>query len=154
MKQFDLVNFLNKFYGITNVSLNTKLLAHQDIKKIFPFIRTCPIWNVFMDDVYRGELIEVYDKNNVIMYYYNPHLDVCYSDILTNNDDENIEINLFNLDNLSKDELLKLRRKARIIGLQNESKYLTKLIRKKKKQEPKVYRKEKEKLKIKESYYD
>ena len=54
------------------------------------------------------------------------------------------------IDKLSKDELLYLRHKLRLLGKSNEAKYITKFIRKRKKEEPKKYRERKEKILIKE----
>ena len=54
------------------------------------------------------------------------------------------------LDRLSKDELLRLRRKLRLSQMHDESILITKKIRKKKKEEPKEYRERKEKVLVKE----
>ena len=153
MKQFDIVSFLNRFYGINNISLDRRKLSHRDVPVLFPNIRTCPYKDVKREDLIKGELIAVYDKSNTVMYYYNPHLMIDFDDIPLNVEDD-IPFDIKNIDNLSKDELLKIRRKCRLMELQKESKILTKLIRKRKKEEPKLYREKKEKIKIKESYYD
>ena len=152
MKQFELVYFLSRFYGINNNMLNSKKLTHKDVLTLFPDIRTCPLRKVNNEDIYKGNILMVYDKNNKIAYYYNPHLDINYDFEMS--EDEDIKINFDNIEILSKEELLKLRRKARLLSLREKAKALTKLIREKKKIEPKEYRKKKKKLKIKESYYD
>ena len=154
MKQFDLISFLNKFYGITNASLNNEHLTHSTIQILFPDIRTCPINEVSNEDLYKGNIIGVYDKNNIIVYYYNPHLEINFDNIINEDEKNEISVNINDIENLSKNELLKLRRKLRIEGLVSEAKKLTRLIRKRKKEEPIIYRQDKEKLKIKESYYD
>ena len=154
MKQFNLLDFLRKFYGITNPTLKLNTLTHDDVKKIFPFIRTCPLEDVSMEDVYHGDLVGVYDKNNIIIYYYNPRIDINYYEDIVYEKEIKEDINIDEIAFLSKDELLKLRRKYRLLGLKSSVNKLTKLIHKKKQDEPKLYREKKEKLKIKENYYD
>ena len=152
MKSFDIINFLGKFYGITNESLNNDTISHSDMKKLFPFIRTCQF---DMENFLKGNIISVYDKTGNIVYYESPHLIINDIDIKESvNNEEIIDIKKIDLSILSKEELLKLRRKLRLLGLVKESKKLTKLIHKKKQEEPKEYREKREKLKIKESYYD
>ena len=108
-----------------------------------------------MEDLLRGNIIEVYDKNNYVDYYYNPRLMIeCNDDLNIVNEEKKISLDISNIDYLSKDELLKLRKKYRLLGLRKDANKLTKLIHKKKLIEPKTYREEKEKIKIKESYYD
>ena len=153
MKQFDLVNFLNRFYGINSETLNNKKLSHKDIGILFPFIRTCPNWDVYEEDLIKGNIIKVYDKNNIVVYYQNPRLMIDYDDVsLTHKSMETVDID--NIENLSKDELLKLRRKCRLLALRKEAKMLTRMIHKKKQEEPKLYREKKEKIKLKEKDYD
>ena len=154
MKQFDLVYFLNRFYGISNPVLKVGKLSHEDVENLFPNVRTCPLKDVTQEDIYRGELIMVYDKNNIIKYYYNPHLNIDYVYEYQEEEEKTINIDIDNINNLSKDELLRCRRKIKYYGLKKLYKTLTRIIREKKKLEPKLYREEKEKLKIKERYYD
>ena len=156
MKQFDLVYFLCRFYGINSPLLNNKKLSHEDIETLLPDIRTCPIRDVSKEEIYNGNLIMVYDKNNIIKYYYNPHLDIDYDYNYEEADEKEdiININVDDLNDLSKDELLRYRRKIKYYGLKKMYKILTKIIREKKRLEPKYYREETEKIKIKESYYD
>ena len=155
MKQFDLVYFLCRFYGINSPILNNKKLSHEDIETLFPDIRTCPIWDVNKEEIYNGNLIMVYDKNNIIKYYYNPRLNIDYDyEYIEEKDEDIINIDIDELNDLSKEELLRFRRKVKYYGLKKDYRVLTKLIREKKRLEPKYYREEKEKLKKKESYYD
>jgi len=108
-----------------------------------------------MENFLKGNIISVYDKTGNIVYYESPHLIINDIDIKESvNNEEIIDIKKIELSILSKEELLKLRRKLRLLGLVKESKKLTKLIHKKKQEEPKEYREKREKLKIKESYYD
>ncbi len=152
MKSFDIISFLRKFYGITSENLSFDTLVHNDISKLFPFIRTSPFEN---EELLKGNIIMVYDKTGKIMYYDNPHLMIDYvfekEELCHKND---YTINDIDLNVLSKDELLKIRRKLRLRGLFKDAKMLTKIIHKKKKEEPKEYREKREKIKIKESYYD
>ncbi len=154
MKEFDLVYFLSRFYGINNSNLNRKKLSHEDVEILFPNVRTCPLRDVSKSDVYNGNLLMVYDKKDIIRYYYNPHMNIENNYEFNDEEIKNNNVNLDNLDNLSKNELLSYRRKVKIYGLRMLYIILTKKIREKKKLEPKMYREEKEKLKIKESYYD
>ena len=152
MKEFDIITFLRKFYGITNESLSFNTLLHSDIKVLFPDIRTCPYDE---EELLRGNIIMVYDKSGKILYYENPHLLINDIELKKNiSNKETINISNINLSILSKDELLRIRRKLRLEGLIKESRRLTKLIHKRKQEEPRLYRLKKEKLKIKESYYD
>ncbi len=97
----------------------------------------------------------VYDKNNIIKYYYNPRLNIVYDyEYIEEKDEDIINIDIDELNDLSKEELLRFRRKVKYYGLKKDYRVLTKLIREKKRLEPKYYREEKEKLKKKESYYD
>ena len=71
MKEFDIITFLRKFYGITSEVLSFNTLLHSDIKVLFPDIRTCPYDE---EELLRGNIIMVYDKSGKILYYENPHL--------------------------------------------------------------------------------
>ena len=155
MKFIDLISFLRDFYGISNSSLKFKKLKHSDIDILFPFIKKCPNNLINIDDIFKGDIIGVYDKNNSIVYYYNPHLSNIIKNICDEEQDEEKEFKLeINLSNLSKDELLKLRSKLRKKGHIEDAIKVTKQIRKIKEKEPRDYYKKKEKLLIKEKYYD
>lgn len=155
MKFIDLISFLRDFYGISNPSLKFKKLKHQDIEVLFPFIKRCNISDVNIEDISKGNMIGVYDKNNMIVYYYNPHITEIIRTICDDEEDEEKEYKLeIDLSNLSKDELLKLRSKLRKDGNSIDAFKVTKQIRKVKEEEPKEYYKKKEKLLIKEKMYD
>ena len=155
MNFIDLISFLRDFYGISNPSLKFKKLKHSDVKVLFPFINSCTINEVNMEDIAKGNIIGVYDKNNMIVYYYNPHISEVVNNILNEEDDDEEEYKVeVDILKLSKDELLKLRSKLRKKGLQEDAIKVTKQIRKIKEEEPKAYYKKKEKLLIKESFYD
>ncbi len=156
MKQFNLVDFLRKFYGITNNTLIVNEVSHKDILKLFPFIRTCQYKDINTEDLLKGNIIGVYDKNNTVLYYYNPRLMIDFNntDLTLKKEEKNIKFSISDISMLSKDELLKLRKKYRLLGLRKDANKLTKLIHKKKLDEPKLYKEKKEKIKIKESYYD
>ena len=154
MKEFDLVYFLSRFYGINNSTLNRKKLSHEDVEILFPNVRTCPLRDVSKEDVYNGNLLMVYDKKNIIQYYYNPHMNIENNYEFNNENIENINVNIGNLENLSKNELLRYRRRLKLYGLRKLYRVLTKKIQEKKRLEPRIYREKKEKIKIKESYYD
>ena len=154
MKEFDLVYFLSRFYGINNSTLNRKKLSHEDVEILFPNVRTCPLRDVSKEDVYNGNLLMVYDKKNIIQYYYNPHMNIENNYEFKNENIENINVNIGNLENLSKNELLRYRRRLKLYGLRKLYRVLTKKIQEKKRLEPRIYREKKEKIKIKESYYD
>ena len=148
--QTDLISFLRDFYGI---SIDSNI-THEDIKILFPNIQRCKYELVTNEELYRGNIVGVYDKNKVIIYYYNPHIIIDNIENEYHINMENKEYDISNISHLSKDELLRLRKKLRLLGEKDKALKLTNLIRKKKKLEPKEYKIKKEKLKIKESYYD
>lgn len=154
MKEFDLVYFLSRFYGINNSTLNRKKLSHEDVEILFPNVRTCPFRDVTKEEIYNGNILMVYDRKNIIRYYYNPYMDIENNYEFNNDEVDKVNIDISNIDNLSKNELLSYRRKVKIYDLRRSYNILTKKIREKKKLEPRIYREKKEKLKIKESYYD
>ena len=155
MKFIDLISFLRDFYGISNSSLKFKKLKHQDIEILFPFIKRCSIDDVNIEDISHGNIIGVYDKHGMIVYYYNPHITEVIKTICDEEIQEEKEYKLeIDLNALSKDELLKLRSKLRKDGNNIDAFKVTKQIRKVKEKEPKDYYKKKEKLLIKEKMYD
>ena len=155
MKCIDFISFLRDFYGISNPALKFKKLRHKDIQNLFPFIKKCNINDIDIEDIYKGNIVGVYDKNGMIVYYRNPHLTEVLKTIYDEEIDEEKEFKLeIDLTNLSKDELLKLRSKLRKKGYTEEAYKVTKQIRKIKEKEPRDYYKKKEKLLIKEKMYD
>ena len=155
MKFVDLISFLRDFYGISNPSLKFKKLKHQDVRILFPFIKVCNIHDVSMEDISQGNIIGVYDKNNMIVYYYNPHIIEIIKNISDEELSEEKEFKLeIDISNLSKDELLKLRSKLRKNGNREDALKVTKQIKKIKEEEPRFYYKKREKILIKEKSYD
>ncbi len=152
MKKIDLITFLNYYCGENNPSLCKKRLSHEDIKVLFSNIKVCD--NYTYADLARGDVIGVYDNTKRVKYYYNPRKYV--EDVIDcrKEEDNEIKISLDNINNLSKDELLKLRRKLRLNNQRKESYVINKFIRFIKRQEPHEYREKKKKLLLKESYYD
>ena len=144
MKTIDLISFLHNYYGIYHTSLRRERITHADIKLLFPYIRTCKYEDVYPEDIVRGLVLGVYDRTNRIVYYYNPHLIVeqFEEDELTDDEEFSFEIDDYTL--LSKNELLKIRRKLRLEGHKRQALMITKLIRKKKQEEPLEYRKKNE----------
>ena len=152
MKKIDLVSFLYNYYGISNSALNKKKLKHDDIKVLFPYIKSCSYCPC--DDLEKGNFIGVYDKNNHVKYYRNPRL------VLENTEEQVVststvtKISIDNINNLSKEELLKLRRRLRLNDQRKESYIINKIIRHLKEEEPRRYREKKQKILLKESLYD
>ena len=154
METIDLISFLRNYYGITHDRLSFNKLTHADITELFPFIKECQKDDVTLEGITRGDIIGVYDKYQKVIYYYNPHLELDeenYMVVIPNEEeDEKIVFTKEDLENLSKEELLSLRRKLRLNNQRKESYMVNAVIRKLKKQEPRDYRKKKEKLLIKE----
>lgn len=113
MNSIDLIKFLSNYYGISSKDLKIKTLTHFDIKELFPYIQRASYGYVdnHMNEVYKGEIILVYDANNVIVPYINPHLHIDYlPNTYCNVDDSFYDITSLDLNMLSKDELLKIRK--------------------------------------------
>ena len=98
MQFVDIISFLRDFYGISSPSLKFKKIKHQDLRILFPFIKRCSINNLNMEDLFKGNIIGVYDKSNMILYYYNPHI-IEISDIFYDDNEEVEEDFCFNYDN-------------------------------------------------------
>ena len=156
MQTIDLIKFLQNYYGIYHASLHFETLTHEDAEKLFPFIKRCKRGYLNLEDLQSGNVIGVYDKNKRVYFYYNPHLKL---DEVKAVDYDNYEkkevkpIDLEELENLSKDELLSIRRQLRLSDRRKESFLINTLIRKLKEREPRYYRERKLRL-VKESYYD
>ena len=157
MQTIDLISFLKNYYGIVHESLSIKKLSHEDVMKLFPYVKECDMESVTIEDISRGNIIGVYDKYKRVIYYYNPHLEINSEMTKEKEDKENddtIYFTIEDLENLSKEELLALRRKLRLNNQRKESYMINGLIKKIKRKEPRDYRKKKEKLLIKERMKD
>ena len=154
MEAIDLISFLNNYYGIAHEKLSFNKLTHEDILELFPYITVGNQKEITIEEITRGNIIGVYDKTKRIVYYHNPHLELEKVSVLMLKDDfdedEKIVFTMEDLENLSKEELLILRRKLRLNNQRKESYMVNALIKKLKKKEPKEYRERKEKLLIKE----
>ena len=150
MQAIDLIRFLLYYHGIYHPDLSSDTLTHADVNVLFPEVKVCRE-TVTEKDLLSGDVIGVYDKSNRIVYYYNPRLDIDIPivDVSTKQVEETY-ISIDDLDGLSKDELLKIRRKLRLNNQRKESNIITSMIRKIKRKEPKAYRKEKERILMKE----
>ena len=158
MKKIDIVTFLRNYYGICHPLLNKNRLTHDDIKSLFPFIRTCTDYDYIKNNLDNGNVLMVYDKYKIVKYYYNPRLKekIIFDCEYEENEvlEKRIEICLDDLDGLSKDELLLLRRRLRRNDQRKESYLINKMIHQQKQMEPRVYREKKRKILLKESIYD
>ena len=158
METIDLISFLQNYYGIYHESLRFNTLTHDDILRLFPHVKCCGRIRLRLEDLRSGEVIGVYDKNNHVLFYPNPHLNLddlkipTYEEIVEK--EEVKELLLDEIDYLSKEELLKVRRKLRLADRRKESFLINTLIRRIKEREPHFYREKKNKLLKKESYYD
>ena len=158
MQTIDLIRFLQNYYGIYHQSLKFEKLSHDDIKALFPFVRTCQKGYINLEDLQNGNILGVYDKNSKIVFYLNPHVKLDglrIPEIEPAPENEEIkELILDELEGLSKDELLTIRRRLRLENRRRESYKLNSYIRKIKEQEPRNYREKKLKLLMEENYYD
>jgi len=153
----DLISFLRNYYGISNSSLKSNCLTHNDVKILFPFVERTSFDYVRKnyDYGFKGIIIMVYDSRGNIIPYLNPFIEnIEYdNDKVDNYFDNSVVFELDNLDTLSKEELLKIRkvlRKNRAFCLEKD---VVRAIRKLKTLEPHEYRKRKELL-FKEKDYD
>lgn len=151
MKSISLLNFLQNYYGIVSEDLKLNNLTHMDIKILFPFIKRSSFES--MDDnlyeIYNGNLILVYDSKGNVLPYINPHLEVSFVDRIYDEykSDTKIDMKVIDLDSLSKEELIKLRKKLKQYHQYIEEKDVVKAIRKKKDYKVMQYKKEKNELK-------
>ena len=136
MESIDLISFLSNYYGIVNNSLKLNKLTHIDVKILFPNIKRTSFEKVNNNiaSIYKGDIIMVYDAKGKILPYINPHLQISENlekqDIYE--DDELINIDYIDLDSLSKDELLTLRKKLKKNKQYKEEKKVEKAIVRKK----------------------
>ena len=159
MQTIDLISFLQNYYGIFHEKLTFDKLTHEVVGKLFPFVKACKKGYLNLEDLKCGNVIGVYDKYKRVMFYYNPHLYLDKMNVSEGKEESVKEekfISLENLDNLSKDELLKIRRDLRLSNHRKESFLINKFIKRLKEKEPRYYRERREKILIKESlnYYD
>ena len=131
MKKIDLIFFLQNYYGIYHESLKFNTLTHDDVSKLFPDVRCCGRIRPRLEYIKSGKVIGVYDKNNHVLFYPNPYLEKnnlkipifeasVEKEVKETTFEESVEkeevkeIILDEIDYLSKDELLKIRRKLRL----------------------------------------
>ena len=156
MDSIDLISFLCNFYGIVNENLKINKLTHTDIKILFPQIKRISIerLNNNLALVYNGDIILVYDCFGKILPYVNPHLQINVCPINENSyaERERINLNSLELDELSKEELLNIRRQLKRNHKYLEEKDVVKVIRKKKDYQVTDYKRRKNMLKMEEIY--
>lgn len=153
MQTIDLISFLQNYYGITHQKLSFRRLSHEDVIELFPFVRTCNKRDVTIEKITCGDIIGVYDNHKKIVYYHNPHIkiDIVEDSIIEEVEmDSKIRFSIDEIENLSKEELLHLRRKLRLNNQRKESYMINSLIKQIKRKEPRIYRDKKEKVLIKE----
>ena len=157
--KIDIVSFLRNFAGISGSSIKQNRITHDDLEVLFPDLELVriPYGVVYKNPelVYTGEYLIVYDANNELIVYKNP---LRMEEVLPtedyNYDNDVRELLLPELSNLSKEELLTLRRKARLNNEHRKANLLTNYIRLAKNKEPKRYKREKEDMRIKEKEED
>ena len=160
--KIDIISFLRNYLGITGYSLKQNRLTHNDLKVLFPNLNLTrlPYELAYKNPelVYSGEYLIVYDANYELIIYKNP---LIMENVLPNEEsnyeDSRDTINLPDLHSLSKDELLRLRRKTRGTGEYHKANEITKQIRKIKRTEPRGYKRDKEELRnkeLEEDYYE
>ena len=136
MKQVDLISFLRNYCGIVNENLKYNKLTHIDVSLLFPNIERMDFDELKynQDKLYTGDIILVYDYKGYVIPYINPRFGLEYTEPLTTyvEEEEVIDINAINLDQLSKDELIKLRRRIKKNKQLKDEKIIVKAIRRKK----------------------
>ncbi len=161
--KIDIISFLRNYVGISGSDLKQNKLTHNDLRTLFPNIDLVRIpYSVAYKNptgVYNGEYLIVYDANHELIIYQNPLLmknDLPLEDYNYEEVKETITLPS-NLRDLSKDELLRLRRKVRGTKEYQKAKTITNEIRKKKRYEPIGYKREKEELRkndLEDDYYE
>ncbi len=157
--KIDIISFLRNYLGISVDSLKQNKLTHKDLLVLFPNIKLTRIpYDIAYknpDLVYSGEYLIVYDCKHELIVYRNPMLDNVLDDVATDNYEQRTYIDLpTDLRSLSKDELLKLRKKVRDNREFIKADNITKEIRRKKRREPKQYRKKLERLRYRDMEED
>lgn len=154
MNSIDLISFLRNYYGIINNELKANKLTHFDVKILFPKIRR--VSKEFLEcnlhDIYKGNIILVYDCKGRILHYLHPHLliDVRCADEIYEQDENYIDISSIDLDSLSKDELLNLRKKVKKNCQRASERAITKVIKRKRDKEVVDYKRKKLMLRMEE----
>lgn len=154
MQQIDLIGFLCNYYGITSEYLKANKLTHADVKILFPNIKRTSFIEMKnnLSLVYNGEIILVYDCHGKILPYLNPHLEI--NDCFVNEDSyaENdlIDIKEVEIETLSKEELLHLRKLLKIRHQRSSEKVIVQAIRNKKDHQVINYKMKKMFLKMEE----
>ena len=152
MECIDLLTFLRNYYGIVNQNLKINRLSHMDMRILFPNVKRGSF--EYLDNnqelVYNGDIILVYDCYGFVLPYINPRLDIIsYEDAYDEYaDHEKIDISDVDLEMLSKNELLTLRRKLKNNHQFSDEKMVVKAIRKKKDRGTIRYKQEKRLLKM------
>ena len=151
--KIDLVTFLKVYLGVDDPSLKQNVLRHDDLLILFPhltdFLRRVPYYYAMKNPelIKDGRLLVVYDAKKQMIVYRNPGVKF---NVETKDSDsrfqEREDVTLPNVKGLSKDELLKLRSKLRRLHILRKDAFLTAEVRKRKRREPKRYRREKEEL--------
>ncbi len=160
----DIISFLRNYIGISGENLKQNRLTHDDIKVLFPNLDLVRIPYIIAyknpEMVYNGEYLIVYDANQELIVYKNPSMTYEALPVEESNYEQKKEFITLpsSLQDLSKEELLKLRSKVRKIGEAKKAKELTNEIRKKKKIEPLAYKRAKRILREneleEEDYYE
>ena len=154
MRSIDLVSFLCNYYGIVSKNLKINKLTHNDMKVLFPDIKRSSFDNLEHNSslIYKGEIILVHDCNGYILPYINPHIkvDECFEDISNYEEQEIIDISELDLDKLSKEELLKLRKKLKKNHQYHDEHNVTNKIRNKKNPKVKQYKRNKIMIRMEE----
>ena len=154
----DLISFLRNYYGINNSSLKSNCLTHNDVKVLFPFVKRTSFEHLRLNYDYghKGIIIMVYDARGSVIPYLNPFIEnIEYdNDEVDNYIDNQVAIELDDIDTLSKEELLKIRKSLRKARAFNQEKTVVRMIKKLKEQEPHEYRKRKELLLKEKRKYD
>lgn len=111
-----LKKFLLIYYGMCDLELYNKPIKHQDIKKLFPYIKRVSFESLLLDKnlLYSGDIIAVKDSCGNVAPYINPKLNdlenipnIEYSSDYIDPNDERIKKILMNED-LTKHELYML----------------------------------------------
>ena len=153
--KIDIVSFLRNFCGISDSTIKQNVITHDDLLELFPYLNLerVPYEMVYRNPelVYTGEYLIVYDANNELVVYKKPMVvEEVISIDDSNFDYRDYEIVLPSLSKLSKDELLTLRRKARLNEDHRTANLLTNYIRLAKEREPRRYKREKQELRMNE----